>query len=243
MSKLLETVKSQQWFYEFPLPDGSKTESYIPEHARPIHTTREAALRSYLKDLKGTCSTALDISCHEGFFSVVLSEHFPSVVGVDKNEPSLEKARQITTLLDRGNIKFKNCALESLTESDAADFVLCYGLLYHVENPVEIVRALSRVTKKALCIETQVLPFEVTGPIEDGSCQWQRPLQGSFGMCVDYCDRPEGGMTNIALIPSVDALKFLLKQFGFSSVEFYSPKPTDYEQFVRRHRVILLARR
>jgi hypothetical protein len=99
------------------------------------------------------------------------------------------------------------------------------------------------VTKKALCIETQVLPFEMNGPIEDGSYLWQRDLQGTFGLAVDYSDRPEGGMTNLALVPSVGALKFLLSQSGFSSIEFYQPAPTDYEQFVRRHRVILLAQR
>lgn len=243
MSDILQSVKSQQWFYEFNLPDGSKTTSYLPEQARPVHSTREKALREYIEKLAGSCGTALDISCHEGFFSIVLADHFKSVIGVDKNEPSLEKARLITTLLDKSNITYRNSPLESLTERDAADFVLCYGLLYHVENPVEILRSLSRITKKALCIETQVLPFEMNGPIEDGSHLWQRDLQGTFGLAVDYSDRPEGGMTNLALVPSVGALRFLLSQCGFSTVDFYQPAPTDYEQFVRRHRVILLARR
>jgi SAM-dependent methyltransferase len=149
----------------------------------------------------------------------------------------------MTSLLDKGNIRYRNSSLEALTERDAADFVLCFGLLYHVENPVEVFRSLSRITKTALCIETQVLPFEINGPIEDGSHLWQRSLRGTFGLAVDYADRPEGGMTNLALVPSVEALKFLVTQFGFSSVEFYSPEPIDYEQFVRKHRVILLARR
>jgi tRNA (mo5U34)-methyltransferase len=243
MSELLSVVKRQQWFYEFELPDGSRTESYIPEYARAVHPTRVRALRSYLEGLKGECSSALDISCHEGFFSHVLSEYLPAVTGIDKNEPTLVKARQITTLLERTNIRFRNVALESLGAEDAADFVLCYGLLYHVENPIEIFRALSRVTKKALCIETQVLPFQIAGNVEDGSYQWQRGLQGTFGMCVDYSERPEGGMTNIALIPSLDALRFLLNQFGFSSVSLFKPEPSDYEQFTRGHRVILLAKR
>lgn len=243
MTDLLRTIKSQKWFYEFKLPDGSVTESYIPEHARPVHSTRENALRGYLRQINDSCSTALDISCHEGYFSLILSEYFKSVVGIDRNQPSLDKAQQLISLYDRANIKLRNCSLESLTEKDATDFVLCFGLLYHVENPVEILRSLSRVTKKALAIETQVLPFEINGPIEDGSYLWQRGLQGAFGLCVDYSDRPEGGMTNLALVPSLGALKFLLNQFGFSSIDLYKPAPTDYEQFVRGHRVVLLARR
>jgi tRNA (mo5U34)-methyltransferase len=243
MNNLLNSIKTQQWFYEFPLPDGSKTKSYLPEHARAVHTTREKALRRYLDQYRGSFASALDISCHEGFFSLILADHCKTVTGIDKNEPSLEKARQMTSLLDKGNIRYRNSSLEALTERDAADFVLCFGLLYHVENPVEVFRSLSRITKTALCIETQVLPFEINGPIEDGSHLWQRSLRGTFGLAVDYADRPEGGMTNLALVPSVEALKFLVTQFGFSSVEFYSPEPIDYEQFVRKHRVILLARR
>jgi len=243
MNDLLTSVKSQQWFYEFSLPDGSKTQSYIPEHARLVHVTREKALRGYLKDFKGDHTSALDISCHEGFFSVVLSDYFKRVTGIDKNQPSLDKAQQITTLLDKGTISFRKAALESLTEADATDFVLCFGLLYHVENPIEIFRSLAKVAKRALCIETQVLPFQVTGPIEDGSYLWQRSLQGTFGLCVDYSDRPEGGMTNLALIPSIDALRFMLTQMGFSKLSFYKPDASDYEQFVRNHRVIVWAER
>jgi tRNA (mo5U34)-methyltransferase len=243
MSSLLQKIKDQKWFYEFDLPDGSRTESYIPENVRPVHATRAKALRNYLEGLRTECSSALDISCHEGFFSVLLSDYFKNVVGVDRNAASLEKAQQITTLFDKSNITFKHSSLESLTASDAADFVLCYGLLYHVENPVEILRCLATVCRKALCIETQVLPFELQGPIEDGSFLWQRNLQGTFGLAVDYADRPEGGMTNLALVPSLGALTFILKSLGFSSVELYTPTADDYEQFVRRHRVIVLAKR
>jgi tRNA (mo5U34)-methyltransferase len=243
MSDVLAQVKSQEWFYEFLLPDGSETKSYIPEHVRGVHVTREKALRKYLSEGKGQGKTALDISCHEGFFSLILSDYFSTVVGVDKNEKSLVKARQVVELFDKPTIQLRHAKLESLDEKDAADFVLCYGLLYHVENPVEVLRSLARITKQSLCIETQVLPFQVSGVIEDGSYGWQRNLQGTFGVCVDYSDRPEGGVTDIALVPSVDALVFILRQFGFSTIELYKPEASDYEQFVRGHRVILLAQR
>lgn len=241
MSKELESVKSQQWFYEFKLPDGSKTESYLPELARKIHVTRENALRNFLNTLDDSYSTALDISCHEGFFSLILEEYFKSVKGLDKNENSLQKAKQITKLLGKGNIKFHNSPLELWDEKQNADFVLCYGLLYHVENPIQIMRKLAAITKKTLCIETQVLPYDLTGSIEDGSYLWQRDMTGLFGLCVDYSNRAEGGLSDLALVPSRHAIDFLLKEFGFKTVTFYQPEPDDYEQFVRNHRVIVFA--
>lgn len=92
-----------------------------------------------------------------------------------------------------------------------------------------------------ICIETQVLPHDVVGSIEDGSHLWQREIQGMFGLCVDYSHRAEGGLTDLALVPSRFALEFLLKQAGFRTVEFYQPDADDYEQFTRRHRVVVFA--
>lgn len=241
MSDLLDTVKNQKWFYEFNLPDGSKTESYLPEIARQIHVTRENALRQYLGTMDKSFSTAMDISCHEGFFSLILAEYFKNVTALDKNQETLVKAKQITTLLNRSEIRFENSSVELWDEKLGADFVLCYGLLYHVENPIQILRKLAAITKKTVCIETQVLPYDMNGVIEDGSYMWQRDLNGLFGLCVDYSHRPEGGMTDLAVVPSRRAIEFLLKQFGFKTVNFYKPEPNDYEQFTRNHRVIVIA--
>jgi tRNA (mo5U34)-methyltransferase len=241
MSDELYAVKEQKWFYEFALPDGTKTETYLPEIARQIHVTRENALRQYLNGMKGVYSTALDISCHEGFFSLILADYFNDVMGLDKNLESLTKAQQIANLLGHPEIRFENTSVEMWNENDSADFVLCFGLLYHVENPIQIIRKLAKLSKRFLCIETQVLPYELGGVVEDGSYLWQRDLNGLFGLCVDYSYRSEGGLTDVALVPSRQAIDFLLKQFGFTTVTFYKPEPGDYEQFIRNHRVIIFA--
>lgn len=241
MTDKLKKIKDQKWFYEFDLPDGSKTESYLPEIARKIHVTRENALRKHLNTLGNTQLTAMDISCHEGFFSNILSEYFKTVIGLDKNIESLDKARLISDVLGKGTIDYQHSSVEQWDSKNKVDFVLCFGLLYHIENPVEVLRKLAILTEKTICIETQILPNSLEGSIEDGSYMWQRDLQGMFGLCIDYSKRPEGGMTDLALVPSRNALEFLLKQFGFKTVNFYKPVADDYEQFTRNHRVILFA--
>lgn len=241
MNNQIGKVKSQKWFYEFNLPDGSKTESYLNDVAKQIHPIREKALRQYIEASNVDFTKALDISCHEGYFSLVLKEYFEHVVGLDKNTESLDKAKQIANLLGYPDIIFNKSSLEDWSEDQGADFVLCFGLLYHVENPIQILRKLALLANKAVCIETQVMPFNLSGAIEDGSYLWQRELNGLFGLCVDYSYRAEGGLTDLALVPSRQALEFLLKQFGFKTVNFYNPEPSDYEQFVRGHRVIVFA--
>ena len=241
MSSAMDRAKNQKWFYEFELPDGTRTESYLPPAARGVHVTRERALRTHLSALDDSYSTAIDVACHEGFFSLVLAEHFKSVTGFDRNSGTLDKARQISALVGASNIRFEDSTLELWREEDAADFVLCFGLLYHVENPIQVLRKLAAITNRTLCIETQVLPYDMVGKIEDGSYLWQRDLHGMFGLCVDYSDKPEGGLTDLALVPSRQALEFLLVKFGFSAVTFYTAASDDYEQFTRNQRVIVFA--
>jgi SAM-dependent methyltransferase len=241
MTDELDLVKSEHWFYEFNLPDGSKTKSYLPESARMVHVTREKALRQFLMSKSYKDSTALDISCHEGFFTLLLSEYFSQVIGVDKNGNSIQKAKRISSIYGNNSVEFVETSVEAWLSPIQADFVLCFGLLYHVENPIQIIRTIAGLTKSMLCIESQILPLELNGYVEDGNYMWQRELKGSFGICKDYSHAPEGGLTNIALVPSKTALEFLLREFGFSSIKYYLPEDGDYEQFIRGQRVIIYA--
>jgi hypothetical protein len=243
MKSDLSSVKNKEWFYEFNLPDGTKTKSYIPESVRKVHTTREEVLRDYLESLDQKYSSAFDIACHEGFFSLILSDYFDSVQGIDKNPESIEKSILISSVLGKKNVKFDNLSFETLDETKKADFVLCFGLLYHVENPLDILRKLSTITTKELCIETQVLPLDINFSMENGGYMWQREVTGMFGLCLDDPSNPEGRCTNLSVVPSRQAIEFLLKQFGFKDVVFYTPKTDDYEQFVRNHRVIIFAKK
>jgi SAM-dependent methyltransferase len=238
---LLAAIKQEKWFYEFLLPDGTVTDSYLPEEARAIHHTRERALIDYLESKAKAPHSALDVGCHEGYFSMVLARYCTTVVGIDKNAKSLDKGRRILSLLDQDRISLVDATLEQWPDDQAADLVLCFGLLYHVEDPINVLRRLVSLTRESLVLETQVLPFEANGEVEDGSCQWKREIQGIFGICVDYPDRAEGGLTDLALVPSRDAVGFLLNTLGCNNLQFYQPHSDDYEQFRRGQRVIVFA--
>lgn len=237
----LQFIKNRTWFYEFSLPDGTKTSCYLPAYIAKIHETREKVLRDYLKSNKISKNTALDVSCHEGFFSLILSEYFSTVYGIDKNVDSLNLADIMKNFLGKKNVSFQHCPIEDAPLSMKSDFVLCYGLVYHIENPMQVLRKLASLTGKVLCIETQVLPFSMSCRIEDGCYDNQRNLKGLFGLCSDYPTSKEGGLTEYALVPSLDAITYMLEQLGFASVSVYEPVAGDYEQFVRGSRVIIFA--
>jgi hypothetical protein len=120
--------------------------------------------------------------------------------------------------------------------------VLMLGLLYHLENPVGALRIARALTGRLCVIETQVVPG-MSGMVDYGSYQFVRPLTGSFGM-VDESDEtqgPEASVTGICLVPSVEALTWLLHKFGFRRVEVLRPPADAYEQLRYGKRVMVAA--
>jgi len=243
---LLEWAKKRTWFYAFRLPDGSTTKVDIPAEVLKIHATREQHLERVIERYVPRAAElhALDLACHEGFFSMTLARHFQQVIGVEQRAESVESARKLTELLGLRNITYHQSRVEDLPVGEfVADFVLMFGLLYHVHDPVGMLSHVARLSRKQLCIETQILPFDIAGNVEDGCHLWMRPLRGLFGLVEDYPQGREGGTTSFAMIPTRSGLVWLLQRLGFASVEVIEPERNDYEQFLRGQRIIVLASR
>jgi hypothetical protein len=79
--------------------------------------------------------------------------------------------------------------------------------------------------------------------VEDGHYVHQREVHGLFGLTLDYPSSREGGSTEVALVPSLGAVLFLLRTFGFEEVVVLPPGPDDYEQHRRGSRAIIYARK
>jgi len=236
-------VKQRKWFYEFELPDGSTTETYIPNFVVPIHTTRRNKLREVIAEFVSGSSalTALDLGSNEGFFSIELARHFATVQGYEYRRDSIEAAELITGLLDIRNITYTEADLTRLPSARTvpADFVLAFGVAYHFEDPIGFIRLASQLARKHILVETQVFPYRIDGQIEGGHYSNMRQVNGMFALVGDEPHSSSGGVTDIRLVPSLDALLFLLAKFGFRTLRPLTFAADDYEQYVRGSRVII----
>lgn len=188
---------------------------------------------------------ATDFASHEGYFSIELARHFSFVRGFEIRRESLEAAQLITSALGLRDVEYVSADLQTMTfdEKWRSDFVLVYGLIYHMEDPIHVLRLASQMSRRHILVETQVFPYDMTGRIEDGNYQNLRPVEGTFALTPDYPAGREGGSTSVALVPSLNALLFLLKHFGFADVRVLQPTQEDYEQYRRGSRVIVYARK
>jgi tRNA (mo5U34)-methyltransferase len=247
MSTLIEQAHSREWFYSYELPDGSSTSTYHDDEIHVIHDTRWKMLDSYLgRNLGADRSglSALDLASHQGWFAVNMARTgFSRVLGVDARQSHVDDSQLISDIYGMEQLSFQQGDIHDQSQEKLGQFdvVLMLGLLYHLENPVGALRVCRELCKNTCIIETQIVPG-MTGFVDYGSYQYVRPLKGSFGIVDEMEDThgPEASVTGICLVPSLDALMWLLEKVGFSSATVLEPPEDAYEQ-LRYHKRVMVA--
>ena len=238
-----DEILNRDWFYEFELPDGTKTNCL--SEARPLHIFRRNTLVDVIQAHLGSevnKLNALDIGSHEGYYALELAKRFHSVQCIEKNANSLAASKLIFNAFDLMNVDLICDDLLKVEDSrlKIADLVLLSGGIDHLEDPISLLRKAAALASRILLIETQILNFDLEAKIDWGSFESQKNVQGVFGLVSDDPEAREGGMTEIALVPSMNALYAILKTLGFSTITKIQDSGRICEQFYRDKRVILL---
>ena len=244
----IEQAHSRQWFYSYELPDGSRTPTYHDSGVKAIHDTRWHMLEACLEQRLGPDRaglTAIDLACHQGWFAVKTAQTgFSRVLGVDARASHVSDSQLIADIYGLEQLSFEQGDVHGLDPGTLGQFdvVLMLGLLYHLENPVGALRVCRALCKRLCVIETQIVPG-LSGFVDYGSYQYVRPLKGSFGIIDETDDThgPEASITGICLVPSLEALMWLLRKVGFAEASVLEPPPDAYEQLRHHKRVMVVA--
>jgi ubiquinone/menaquinone biosynthesis C-methylase UbiE len=211
-----------------------------------IHTTRLEMLWSALEPVVGgdwAGHTVIDVACHQGFFASHLARKGSLVLGIDARPEHIADTELIARAYGLANLRAAQHDINVLrpVELGQFDITLMLGLLYHIENPVGALRLARALTRKACVIETQVVP-NMTGVVDWGSYQFQRPLVASFGIIDETAEThaPEASTTGICVTPSYEALLFLMRKLGFGRIERIPVPAGGYEQLASGKRVMVI---
>ena len=242
----VDQVLARPWFYEFDFPDGRRTTSYLPAGVERIHTTRLEMMMSALQTITDgdwSAHSVIDVACHQGYFASHLARKGCSVLGIDAREEHVRDTKLIASAYGLGNLRAEQHDINTIRGGELGQFdiTLMLGLLYHIENPVGAIRLARSLTRKACVIETQVVP-NMTGVVDWGSYQFQRPLVASFGIIdeTEETHAPEASTTGICVTPSYEALLFLMGKLGFRRVERLTVPHGGYEQLASGKRVMVV---
>jgi hypothetical protein len=244
----IQRALSKSWFYPLTLPDGRRLPSTHDGRVDAIHVTRAGMLEAFIdKEFAGArgALSALDIACHQGYFSLQLARAgFGRVDAIDARAEHVADAALLAEVFAAPAVHARAKDVFALRpETDGShDLVLMFGLLYHLENPVGALRVARALTRRACVIETQVVPH-LSGMVDWGSYEYVRPLKGCFGIIdeIDETHAPEASVTGVCLAPSTEGLLWLLRAVGFRDA-YVLPVPADgYEQLRYGKRVMVAA--
>jgi tRNA (mo5U34)-methyltransferase len=188
--------------------------------------------------------SAIDLASHQGWFAVQMAQAgFGSVLGVDARASHVEDSRLIGQIYGLDHLDFRQGDIHALDgdELGSFDVVLMLGLLYHLENPIGALRTCRALCRNLCLIETQIVPG-MSGFVDYGGYQFVRPLKGSFGVIDETGDThgPEASITGICLVPSLEALLWILQKVGFAGAAVLEPPEDAYEQ-LRYHKRVMVA--
>ena len=170
-------------------------------------------------------ATALDAGCGVGFFAQILQECGLSVEGFDGRMENILEARKRFP-----GIPFEQGDIEApgILGLGKFDLTLCFGLLYHLENPMLAIRHLRALTGKGLLLESMCIPGNSAGML------WREEPAAA-----------DQSLTDIALYPSEACLVKMLYRAGFAAVYRVAELP-DHDDFREtplhaRRRTVLFA--
>ena len=252
MTDFQNACLAKEWFYPFVLPNGQTVPSTHQHQLDLIHDTRTQMMNDFIHRHFGSLDDkkleAIDLACHQGWFSSQLvTLGFDKVLATDARDTHIADARLIFNALDQsGEIRTLQSDVHSLdtTALGKFDLVLCFGLIYHLENPIGALRKAFELCKNVCLIETQIAPGQ-SGMVDYGSYRFVKQIEASF-VVIDETHETHGAEAStqgICLIPNLDGLIWILGKIGFSRVEAV-PVPADgYEQLLYGKRAMLAAYR
>jgi SAM-dependent methyltransferase len=185
----------------------SKPLIFDNEHYEQLNSSRGAVVASLLADIKSALQlgTAIDVGCGLGYFSGLLHSSGLSVVAADGRQQNIDEASR-----RHPGISFSCCDVQSreVLRFGKFDLVFCFGLVYHLENPLLAIRQLHEMTGKLLLVESVIFPGE-------------EPVMA----LIEEEIHDDQGLNHIAFYPTEACLIKMLYRSGFPFVFQFVNQP------------------
>lgn len=171
----------------------------------------------------------LEVACNSGGFSVEAARQGAEyVLATDVVDQYVEQAGFVRDALALDNVEVKKLSIYDVnpdTVGGEYDITLCFGLLYHLEDPVLAMRKLAAVTRRVMVVDTNTLPT----PDGDRRALWRMNLAPEVNLTTDEEHNPRS-TTNLwrdrdylQFEPSNPAVHRLLRFVGFDKVRRVKP--------------------
>lgn len=194
---------------DVPPTGGGGISVFDSPGALAINQARMAHLDSLQLPLAG--KRVLDAGCGVGHLARFFVDRGCQVTCVDARQENVDSLRSRYPDLDAHTV---NVEADSLISLGRFDIVFCYGLLYHLENPVAALRNFEQVCDGILLLETVVSDH----------------VEPVLRLIDEPAETPNQALGGLAGRPSPAFVAMALTRVGYRYV--YAPKlPPDHPDF------------
>lgn len=240
--------KFGKWMYKYELVDGIST-PLISEEFQKVHNTRKKMIFSKLDNTIKEWNNlrCLDIACNEGFYSFELAKRgVKEVIGFDARKINIDKANFINEFWKFDNASFFVGDIEKINNVELGQFDLVFvlGLLYHVENPMLILRKIKSLTNGFCVFDTQINRFDSDVTMGFGCTGFDKQSKDLIAIIKepDFEENITASITGLSFVPNKSGLFTMLKEVGFTKIEQIEPFTDSYEQYTTHDRIIVIAK-
>lgn len=100
----------------------------------------------------------VDLGSLEGGYAVELAKLGFDTLGIEAREENVAKCNHVKESLNLSNLKFVKDDARNVANYGNFDIVLCYGLLYHLNDPINFIKTMSSCNSKLMLLHTHFAP-------------------------------------------------------------------------------------
>jgi 2-polyprenyl-3-methyl-5-hydroxy-6-metoxy-1,4-benzoquinol methylase len=203
-----QVAKLAPWLQYFALEHGVTTlpDELMTSVLRTRISFRRDLIVGTLHDLLGdelVDTTFLDIGCNNGYFSLDLADRGAArVVGIDRHPRNIDQARFLAGHYGLANAEFRLGDVDDL-EPGQWDVVLNLGVLYHVTDPVVLLRQTYELTRRYAVVDT--------------ICH-REPVSAFMVLGDKDTENQAEGRDSLEFLPTYRAVIDVLRHVGFAQI-------------------------
>jgi SAM-dependent methyltransferase len=191
-----------------PIPEGSGASQFDAPEAIAITAARLRHLESLGLPLADR--TVFEVGAGVGHLGSWFAARGCHVVSTDARPYNVEMMRELHPELESRVLDVES---DDVADLGSFDVVFCYGLLYHLENPLLALRKLTSVCNDLMLIETQI-------------CDSPAPVL----RLEDEYKSASQALRGIANKPSPSYVAMALNRLGFANV-YAAAEPPDHPDY------------
>jgi SAM-dependent methyltransferase len=193
VTSLFRALVRHRPFASEPLPEGGGVETFDTREALELNAARLSHLESL--GLPLAKKSVLDVGCGVGHLAQFFIKQKCRVVCVDGRQQNIDSLRARYPGLEAHVANVES----DLSSFGRFDIVLCYGLLYHLENPIAALRNMAAACNEFLLLETIICDHSLPVLLLDDETKTYsqglrglgcRPSPSYVVMCLDRLGIP-----------------------------------------------------